>query len=234
MERQINTDVADVEVRDGELSPGALQRQAAMIVYLDSSDVKPLSNPEVSLRTLSQKLKSSQWVDQFQALDVVRSLTLHHAALLSPTLHKIAPNVAKAAESLRSSVCKNALLCLFDMCGQYQTDLEASICPLLISLLKRSADTSNIFISASANSALVKLIESCPGRELVQTLSSQASTRNASLRSIVAKSISFAIDTHGAPLLESSSDKKTMVKLATTFLSDQKPGTRSAGRRLVW
>jgi hypothetical protein len=232
--RDINTDINEGEVRDGELSPGALQRQAAMIVYLDPSDVKALEDPERSLRTVSQNLKSNHWVDQFQAIDVVRSLSLHHANMLTPTLHRIAPLVATCAESLRSSVCKNALLCLFDMCGQYQTDLENSVPSLMTSLLKRSADTSNIFISASANSALVKLIESCPGPKLVQTLFSQSSTRNASLRAIVAKSISFAIDTHGAPLLESSSDKKKVIKLSTTFLSDGKPGTRQAGRRLIW
>jgi len=224
----LNLDDAE-EVPDGVLSPNALQRQAAMVVYLESNDVPALDNPEEVLSTLHRKLKSDHWVDQFQALDSFRSLSLHHTSILSSSLTKLVPSLSKCIESLRSSVCKNGLLAAYDVCTSFQTSLEPSVPTLLTSLLKRCADHSNIFISASANSALVNLIETCPGPKLVQTLSSQASSKNAALRTIVAKSLSYAVDTHGAPLLETSSDATNVIKLSAEFLSDKKPGTRAAG-----
>ena len=160
-----------------DLSQSALLQQAEVIVYLETEEVQPLPDPTTTLRKIREDLRSDHWVTQFQGLDAVRSLTLHHSTLLSPVVHKIAPLVATCAESLRSSVCKNALLCAFDLVTTLTTDLEPSVPHLLASLLKRSADTSNIFISASANSALVQLIESCPGPKLMQTLAAQAKTK---------------------------------------------------------
>ena len=58
-------------------SPGTLARAAAASVsYTPSDDIEPLDDPESHLGRLVQLLSSTDWREQFDTLDVVRSLAV--------------------------------------------------------------------------------------------------------------------------------------------------------------
>ena len=233
-ERSINPAAEKVDHPFGnELPSPETMARAASVSYTPSEDIKPLSDPDAHLNNIVRLLTSNSWREQFDALDVVRSLALHHSDLLQPIIKQVAPALSTATASLRSSVCKNGILAIHDVCDGLGQELESQLGILSKPIVKRAADTSNIFISASANEALVKMIERCPSPRLVQTFLSQAKTKNASIRCKVAQSLSFSIDCHGPNLIDGN-DVERVVKVCTQFLADGKPGTRQAGRRLAW
>ena len=145
---------------DGLPSPSHMER-AASVAYVSSEQIPRLDDPgEAAGPGLLQDLASSKWDTQFKALNTVRSLALHHPAELTDRLlSDVVLAVVKLAASLRSSVSKNSLMTLNDMCVGLGAYLEPEMKPISHILLKRAADHSNIFISAAANEALISLAD---------------------------------------------------------------------------
>jgi hypothetical protein len=186
-----------------------------------------------AMHQLDQKLKSKQWNVQFEALNVTRALALHHADVLAPRLHAVTAAVVLAADSLRSSVAKNGLMTLNDMCTGLQQMLTKETGVVVTVLIKRSADTSNKFVSQAATDALNACVTYCPGSELLKTLISSSSSKNAGKREEAARSMSTYIKTHGCHSMEER-ELNDVIKCGARFTTDGKQGTRHAGRELVW
>jgi hypothetical protein len=122
----------------GELPSGL---KVDSIEYLSSEDIAPIDgiNPK-ALNKIVQELESQDWPDIFATVNKIRSIALHHSALLSQhgVLHTVVNALAKHVDSLRSALAKNSLLAIGDLFkGLSHTkamDLEVSA--LLLGLLK--------------------------------------------------------------------------------------------------
>jgi hypothetical protein len=211
----------------------AVSDRAASVSYTESSAIVPLGDPHGALHQLDKKLKSKQWNVQFEALNLTRALALHHAAVLNPHLHAVTAAVVLAADSLRSSVAKNGLITLNDMCTGLQQRLSKETGVIGNVLVKRGADTSNKFVSNAANDALRSLVTYCAGPELLKTLVVLSSSKNAAQREKAALSINSYVQTHGCESMEER-ELNDIVKCSARFTTDGKQGSRRAGRELVW
>ena len=121
--------------------------------YLDSDQLAPLTgNPSTAFRSVLQTLRNqkAEWSDTFKSLNTLRSIATHHIDVVSKSdLHSVILSVLKAVENLRSSVAKNALLCLGDVLKGFRRRMDPEIITILPVLLKRCADT-NKFVNAEA------------------------------------------------------------------------------------
>ena len=225
-------DVDDSFVVNGMPSPSASER-ATSVSYTSASDIMPLGNPSGALHNLDQNLKSKKWNIQFEALNTTRALALHHQRTLYPRLHAITAAVVIAADSLRSSVAKNGLLTLNDMAIGLQSQLSKEGGTIGYVLIKRAADTSNKFVSKTACEALASLVAYCPGSELLKTLITLSSSKNASQRSESVKSMSQYVENHGFDIMDSR-EREQIVKVSAKMATDSKPQTRQVGRKLIW
>ncbi len=222
----------DSFVVNGVPSPSASER-ATSVSYTSASDIMPLGNPSGALHNLDQNLKSKKWNIQFEALNTTRALALHHQRILYPRLHAITAAVVIAADSLRSSVAKNGLLTLNDMAIGLQSQLSKEGGTIGYVLIKRAADTSNKFVSKTACTALASLVTYCPGSELLKTLITLSSSKNASQRSESVKSMSQYVENHGFDIMDSR-EREQIVKVSAKMATDSKPQTRQVGRKLIW
>ena len=90
------------------------------------------------------------WSETFQALDAMRRIATHHGDVIERNqLHPLVVAVLAAVKNLRSSVTKNALLCLGDLFRGLGRRMDAELVTILPSLLKKCADT-NKFVKAEA------------------------------------------------------------------------------------
>ena len=100
-------------------------------------------------------------------------------------------------------------------------------------LIKRAADTSNRFVSETACNALSSLVAHCPGPELLKTLITLSSSKNASQRIETVKSLSQYVQTHGFDIMDNR-ERGDIVKVSAKMSTDSKPQTRQVGRELIW
>jgi hypothetical protein len=104
--------------------------------YIASEELTRLQHPSQDLMLVVEGLQKDEWPQIFYTLNKLRQLVLHHKdiVLSGDNLHQLVVGVTKQANSLRSVVCKNALLAISDMfmgLGKAM-DIEASgLAPLL-------------------------------------------------------------------------------------------------------
>jgi len=138
--------------------------------YLTDDELRPYSPPPTvrEWHAMDAKLCSSHWHDQIDALNCLRCYAKFHPQTInqqqqnssSPTnratsglLTTLIANVLPLVESLRSSVSKNALLCLHDVVFHYKRQTDSGIEGAVAVCLKKSADT-NYFLAESADRTL--------------------------------------------------------------------------------
>ena len=85
--------------------------------YLTTNQIleKKLTNPDATLKSAVAGFKTGDWMRTFEALNNVRSVALHAPSTMGGNLHSVVLSVLKAADNLRSSVSKNAIITLKDM-----------------------------------------------------------------------------------------------------------------------
>lgn len=138
------------------LSPVSIKPESESF-YLQDEQILPLKNPHEHLQRLFNREDS--WEQHFEAINILRRLTKHHQEVFfsKVTLHNIILDVVKWADSLRSSLSKNALLLLQDMCLKLGKSMDSEISELLKILIKKAIDT-NTFISEQAISTLEAML----------------------------------------------------------------------------
>jgi hypothetical protein len=121
----------------------AMQRRAAAATT---------GNPAAAFEKTAAVLANpkAQWEETFKSLDVLRRVAAHHGDVIGPqALHALLLTVLVAINNLRSSVSKNALLCLGDLFRGLGRRMDPEVPSVLPDLLKRCADT-NKFVNAEA------------------------------------------------------------------------------------
>ena len=126
-------------------------------------------------------MQDSDWSLQFEALNLCRSLLKFSSELLkSLNFHEIIFQVLLFADSLRSSLSKNSLMTVCDICQYFPRSLDADMDAVTSLLLRKSVDT-NVFISESAVTALNALCQCCTEGKVVGSLLNNLTTARSSL-----------------------------------------------------
>lgn len=92
------------------------------IFYVQTSDLQAFVAPKEVSCSLSKALDTENWTAACSALLDTRRLALHHPDDLIKILDEVLPMIIKHMNSLRSSLCKTALICaadLFKFCSNF-------------------------------------------------------------------------------------------------------------------
>ncbi|CEL92655.1 unnamed protein product [Vitrella brassicaformis CCMP3155] len=154
------------------------------VKYCYRDDLQPFpSSVVVSERYLqellgSKGLQSNSWEKQFNALNSLRRVAKFHpttivtstspattssisgaATAASPSLHAFVKLTVRLVDNLRSSLAKNALICLNDLFVSYRKQMDPELETCVPVCLKKAADT-NTFIAEEAERTLRSLCSS--------------------------------------------------------------------------
>lgn len=141
-----NSDFSTISPKRGPIKPIETN-------YLRKEELVPIENPELELQHYL-RINPNDWAMQFEMLNGMRKLLKFHCEIfiLAP-FHALVIQVIRCADSLRSSLSKNALIVIGEMCEILSKLVEPELELILNCLLRKSADT-NIFISGEAEKSL--------------------------------------------------------------------------------
>lgn len=108
-------------------------------------------------------MKFDDWTRQFDGINLMRRITQHHSELLTSSpnnLHAAVNEVLKLVENLRSSLSKNAMICMTEMCEKLRRSLDGEIDVIATRLLRKGCD-SNTFITEEVRGALLSICWYC-------------------------------------------------------------------------
>lgn len=209
--------------------PGAFGKQEPK--YLELHELKPLANPKQEAAKVLDRVRSSDWEDTFEALNVVRRLALHHPALLDDKLHATTKEILAQVPNLRSTVSKNSLLALESLCSTYQRTMDPEVDAIIAVLIKRSAD-SNTFVCESATSAINAVILNCSASKVVSALAVHLSSKAMPLRREVARAMHTLIVSM-ADSVQTSRDLAPILAIVGKCLEDSNNEVRDAAKQSI-
>jgi hypothetical protein len=144
-------------------------RQDSETCYLVENELEPVKNPHDLLQRILSR--EDNWEVQFESVNLLRRLTKHHPEVFfsKVTLHNVVLDVVKWADSLRSSLAKNSLILIEEMCRRLRRSMDSEVSDLMKILIKKAVDT-NAFISEQAQKTLEIMLKSLSEHRVVPFL----------------------------------------------------------------
>ncbi|KAL4144423.1 hypothetical protein PRNP1_013556 [Phytophthora ramorum] len=200
--------------------------------YLELHEITPLMNPKQDLSKILTQLRSEDWEANFDAMNTVRRLAIHHAGMIDLSkVHGIVAEILKQVPNLRSSVSKNALLALESMCSAFSRAMDSEVENIIPVLLKRCAD-SNMFVCESAVASLHTVVLKCSTSRVVSALGSHVSTKAVPIRREVARGV-HAVIVCQADSISASKDLPSILQLVGRCLEDSNNEVRDVAKQSV-
>ncbi|KAH7474715.1 TOG array regulator of axonemal microtubules protein 1 [Phytophthora ramorum] len=180
--------------------------------YLELHEITPLMNPKQDLSKILTQLRSEDWEANFDAMNTVRRLAIHHAGMIDLSkVHGIVAEILKQVPNLRSSVSKNALLALESMCSAFSRAMDSEVENIIPVLLKRCAD-SNTFVCESAVASLHTVVLKCSTSRVVSALGAHADSISAS------KDLPSILQLVGRCLEDSNNEVRDVAKQSVLYM----------------
>ena len=183
------------------------------------------------LKNAVRGFESNDWQQEFDALDVVRSVALQKPAALENSLHSVILHVLRCLDNLRSNVSKNATFALNDMFAGLGRGMDPELETVTPPLLKRACDT-NVFLGEEAEKALVSMIRCCNENRVITALLLGIQSKNARVRAKTVSLIDKWVE-HTGPRVRSCREIDRVIRAAATFLEGREPEIRSSARRII-
>lgn len=127
--------------------------------YLTPSELGPAA---IKPSQVIELLESKDWADQFEGLNSVRKLIKNDIEQFSdiPFMHAVLIATLRLADSLRSSLAKNAMIVLGEACEQLNRLLDPDLDLVAAIFLKKCSET-NAFLAEESNNSLIIMCNSC-------------------------------------------------------------------------
>mmetsp|Transcript_16741 Transcript_16741/g.54734 ORF Transcript_16741/g.54734 Transcript_16741/m.54734 type:complete len:305 (-) Transcript_16741:91-1005(-) len=243
--KRLGIDPASPAPEDGRREPEGMlptgqEPEKAEVEYLTRDELPPVDgSAEDVVASLSSSLRqpSSEWLSLCEALTQCRRLAAHRSPALLPALEEVMPLVCDCARSLRSAVCKTALMTAADLAYGY----GAAVLPALekgsLLLLLKQAAADKRFVQQAAKSALGELTAAIPSRQLLALLLAHTKEKNPKLRAAAATAMAETLER-----LVSTADSTTEISkveisawlnLGASLLSDRQQPARQAARSIL-
>ena len=196
----------------------------------------PALPPDATMKSVLDQLRSDDWSAHFDAINLLRR---HVAWLdegnsdggLGSNLHSINLLLITYADSLRSALAKNAVVCFRELFFTLGHKMKADL-DLIVPVLIKKAGESNGFICDEANKALAAMVQSVSESRAIAALLGSASHRNPP-RAPRRRRTSPTLELMGYGRLLHSRELERVL-LLPTLLSEGLSETRAAAKQIIF
>lgn len=165
------------------------------IFYVQTSDLQAFVAPKEVSCSLSKALDTENWTAACSALLDTRRLALHHPDDLIKILDEVLPIIIKHMNSLRSSLCKTALICaadLFKFCSNFMA-VKIKEGALVETLLSKAA-LEKKFVMDEAKRTLAAMIHTISTAQTLPVMLLHVQSANCKVRATVAVCVADIVD----------------------------------------
>jgi HEAT repeat protein len=201
-------------------------------VHTPTEELQPVENPDTTMRTLIERLGSSDWAVQMEALNDLRALSIYHAPqTVLPNLHQVVRHTLLVADNLRSQLSKAAIMSLADMLRYLKAHMDPELDKLVITLVKKAGETSG-FIAEEAKKAMLAAIDNCSEHRTISALLHANVNKNSIIRGKVALFLQVAIENLGNRVV-ASRELERLFPVIVRYLSEGQMEPRAAGKKAL-
>lgn len=134
------------------------------IVVKENCDLTALENPSTMLVEAIKKGESSSWAEQYEGIEIIRSICLHHSSMVEPSkLEGLIDQAVAGSKSLRSCCIRNALMCLQIVLSSFGTIISPTYKHIIISTILNKMGGGPKFLCELTEKILVSCLTSTKG-----------------------------------------------------------------------
>jgi hypothetical protein len=156
-----------------------------------------LDSPTAAIKDMIKYLPNeNDWSKQFDGLNLVRRFIRNHEdsfGMLYENLPTIMPEVLKLVESLRSTLSKNAMIALSEMCDALKKAMDPFLDSIFIKLFKKSLDA-NSFIVEEVIKCMTSLCMYCTSTKIASIIVNNSQTKAIPVKLRVALCVDKILD----------------------------------------
>lgn len=140
-------------------------------IYTENDDLTISGRPDNVLKQALSALNAGtdNWKRQFEALNEMRYLTLHHHDLIKPQLKDITKTLLGNVGNLRSSIIKNSLMCLQEFFHQFMHLMDKTL-HVSVPILVRKSMEKNKFLRQAGEDCCDSMVANCTPSKLIKEL----------------------------------------------------------------
>ena len=210
--------------------------------YVPSDALDACDAPGAEAAALAERLDSDSWTLACASLLIVRRLATHHPDHLAEVLDVVLPKVRHHMNSLRSSLCKTALICaadLFRAFGDIMLEhLETGEPSMLTTLLSKAA-LEKRFVMDEAKRTLAAAVSYLSVEDIIALLD-RVGSKNDKVRAVVATCVADVADKALSERSENDDEpccvdieRDELLRAAASFVSDRQPTARESAAKVV-
>ncbi|GAQ83593.1 hypothetical protein KFL_001540110 [Klebsormidium nitens] len=204
---------------------------AAELEYVARQNLSGPKDPVNELKTLPERLDSSDWLEVADALNNLRALVFFHAASSESVMPSVAPQILKAMKNPRSALQKTAIMALTDAFSSLGDKTLPWISLLLLELfLKASQDKK--FVCETADEALRVMVASVSPAPLLEKLLPFTNHKSQRVRAKAIAAIYSSLIRMNVDEMVAFGPER-LVKAAKRLQTDKQPEARDAARKML-
>jgi hypothetical protein len=199
-------------------------------IYIPFEELEKLPHPSEALQKAT--FHTEVWFEQFEIINTIRKLAKHNPEVFisKVTLHGFVVNLVKWADSLRSSLSKNSLIAIKELCLSLGKVLDSEIIEVMKILLKKAADT-NSFLAETADEGLTAVCKNLTELKVLNFLVIYAEqNRNPSIKAKVLTCLTILIEKTGKNM-QKFSDLGKLIQFLDESQSDASAEVRSNAKQ---
>mmetsp|Transcript_21087 Transcript_21087/g.26922 ORF Transcript_21087/g.26922 Transcript_21087/m.26922 type:complete len:418 (+) Transcript_21087:156-1409(+) len=168
------------------------EEESTKVVILTKAQIAQSDNPTEECKKLELCLNSGtkSWIEQYEAVDSIRRLAIHHKDILAPHLPKIVPFLQNGVGSLRSAMCRNTLFAVAEvyhhLANRHASALRVGIDKTIEVVLAKSINDKR-FIATAGIAAAEEIASSVASFKTLFSFLSHSNSKSAKMLTQTAK-----------------------------------------------
>lgn len=196
---------------------------------IDSSAIR--SHPEQFVHTALKKIEGEEWTGKVEGIHMIVQIAETSPQALSTDLHQIVVGLLNECKNLRSSVSRVAIIALGRLFNSLNTRMDSEVDKVCLVLLQKAGDVSNAFIRKDATVSIEKMVKNASANKVLAALiASGAKSKNNTIRTECAASVSHLIERVGPRNALHSKDIGKLIEVLNAFAKDPHPAVRYQGK----
>ncbi|CAL5223056.1 g5513 [Coccomyxa viridis] len=231
----------EMEVPTAKEPTGTAPKPTVDVEQLPYEQLTALETPETDAQAALADMASGDWAIACRGLLTIRRLSKHHSQECRALLDKIMPLVLKHVKSLRSSLCKAAVMCVGDLFAAHGSRLLPLLDAggvtqpaksLLAQLLLKAGSNDKKFVIDEVQRALGVMATSMDAPAILGRLLPYAAHKNPKVRGKVATCLA-ASAAEMTPEQWQGYPAKPLLVVAGKLVSDNTPEARDSAKSLI-
>ena len=189
-------------------------------MYVAYESLPPLPEPidqNTLLQTLQQKFSSKQWVENLEAINILRQLNKAYPQSMNQVCEIFWNHILKSVDTPKTAVCKTSLMFLTELFVNVNVNLNDVIIQTIVPKLALKSQANSKIIKREAEQAYQSAVTKCLKESLIISLSQSCQDKNAKVSELSFKALFHVLSLAGQNILNLQAETFKHIFIAVKF-----------------